>query len=111
MRDPSGELAEGRHLLRLNQAGLRSLQVAKCLLGGVACCADLSFGALALGYVAVDQHGAAARYRIDPHLNHPPVRPDALGCPLRADAFGQTPNLSIDIDSAVFAVFHKIADI
>ena len=41
VRDAGGELAERGHLLRLDQVGLRGLQVAQGGFGGVACGADL----------------------------------------------------------------------
>ena len=71
---PGGQLAECRHLLGVEQAGLRRLQFLQRALGGVARRADLGLGALALGDVAVDQHDPAARHRVAAHLDDPAVR-------------------------------------
>ena len=111
VRDAGGQLAERGHLLGLDQARLHRLQFGKRLLGGVAGGADFGFGALALGHVAIDQHQPAARHRIDPHLDDAPVRPGALGRPLRLDRLGQTAHFGLDVDSAVFAMLREIPDI
>jgi hypothetical protein len=55
VRDPRGELAELRHLLNVEHAGLRRLQLLQRLFGCVARRADLGLGALPFGDVAVDQ--------------------------------------------------------
>src|SRR5215472_10943389 len=62
--DAGSQLAECRHLLRMNEARLRRLQFLQRHLGGVTCCADLGLGALPLRDAAVDQHDPAAGYGI-----------------------------------------------
>src|SRR5215469_2797961 len=57
--DPGGQLTEGRHLLGMDEAGLRRLELAQRSLGGVARRPDLGLGALALSDVADDQYKAA----------------------------------------------------
>ena len=78
MGDAGGQLAERGHLLGLDQAGLRGLQLAERLLRRVASGVDLLLGPLALGDVAVDQHKAAARHGIAADLDDPAVRSRAL---------------------------------
>ncbi len=111
MSDAGGQLAERGHLLGLDQARLRGLQLAERPLGGVAGGMDLGLGALALGDVAVDQHKAADRHRVVPHLDDPPIGAGALGRPLGADDFGQPAHFRLDIDRTVLAMRGKITDI
>jgi hypothetical protein len=76
--DPGGQLAQGRHLLRMQQARLRRLQVVQCLLGSVAGGTDFGLGAFPLGDVAVDDDDPAARHRVGRHLDDPAVGTRAL---------------------------------
>ena len=62
VRDPGGQLAERRHLLGLDQIGLRRLQVAQRRLGGVARGADLRFGALSFAFETVPLDQAVAQH-------------------------------------------------
>ena len=78
VRDARGELAERGHLLRLDQVGLRGLQVTIRRLRRVARGADLRLAAFALGDVGEDQHEAAVRHRVATDLDHPAIRPRAL---------------------------------
>ena len=87
VRDAGGQLAERRHFLRLHQAGLRCFQVGERLFGRVAGGADFRLGALAFGDVAEDQHKAAARHRVAPHLDDPAVGPGALEARFLAGVF------------------------
>ncbi len=63
VRNPGGELAEGGHLLGLDQIDLRRLEVAVGRLRRIARRTDFLFAALAFGDVAVDQHKPAAKPR------------------------------------------------
>jgi hypothetical protein len=78
VRDAGGELAERRHLLRLDQVGLRGPQFAQGGFGGVACGADFLLAALSLCDVTVDQHEAATRHWVAADFDHPAIRPRAL---------------------------------
>jgi hypothetical protein len=73
VRDARGELAERGHILRLDQIGLRRLQLAIRSLGRIARGADLLFAVLAFGDVGVDQHEPTLGNRIVAHLDHAPV--------------------------------------
>jgi hypothetical protein len=76
--DAGGQLAQGGHLLGMNEARLRRAQFGERRLGGVARGADLGLGALPLGNVAEHQDKAATRDRIATDLDDLPVRPGAL---------------------------------
>ena len=107
---PAVSLAERRHLLRLDQAGLRRLQLAQRRLGGVARRADRFLGALALGDVGVDQHEAAAGHRVAAHLDDPAVGPRALEAHLPSGIFDGAAQLRFEI-GRVLAAVGEIAEI
>ena len=110
VRDAGGHLAERRHLLRMDQARLRDLQLAQCRLGGVSRRADGFLGALALGDVGIDQHKAAARHRVAAHLDDPAVGPRALEAHLPSGVFDGAAQLRFEI-GRVLAAVSEIAEI
>src|SRR6476620_1482330 len=85
MRDAGGQLAERRHLLGLDQISLGSFQIA---IGGldrsvgflcrIAGGADFLLVPLALGDIGVDQHEAAASYRVVTYFDNTSLWPGAL---------------------------------
>src|SRR5437868_2646123 len=78
MSDAGCELAERGHLLGLDKTRLGSLEVAKGCFSGVAGGTDLSFGAFALGDVAVNEDKAAIGHRVVTNFEDPVVWTRAL---------------------------------
>src|SRR4051794_41656794 len=70
MRNTGGQLTERGHLLRLDQIGLRGLQVAISGFGGVAGGADIRLAPLAFGDIAINQHDTAVRHWVMSDLYH-----------------------------------------
>ena len=98
-----GQLAECRHLLGMQEAGLCRLQLAQCPLGGVARRPDLFFGALPLGDIGVDHDKAAARHRVAPHLDDTTVGSRVLEAQFPAELLEAAAQLRFDVVAAVFA--------
>src|SRR5215472_12138214 len=111
MGDAGGQLTERRHLLRVDQAGLRGLQLTQCRLGRVPRRLDRFLGTFPLGNVCVDQHEAAARHRVPAHLDDPPVRAGALEAHLPAGIFDAAPQFGFELGRTVLAARREIAEI
>ena len=109
--DTRGQLPECRHLLSVQQAGLRRLQFLQCAFGGVARRADLLLDVLAFGDVAVDRDETAARYRIAAYLDNPPVGPRALEAQLLVGRFEPSAEFRRDALDAEFAALGEVADV
>src|SRR5215468_10110683 len=109
MRDACGDLPERRHFLRMDQTGLRHLQVAQGFFGGVPRCTNGFFGLLPCGDVGIDQHDAATGYRIPTYLDDASVRAGALEEQLMPWVFVGAAQLSFDI-GRVLAPISKIAE-
>jgi hypothetical protein len=109
--DPGGQLPKSSHLLRVEQARLRHLQIAQSRFGRVARGADLRFGALPLGHVAIDQYESTPRDRIVAHLDDAAIKTRALSRPWAADIFGVAPLFGLEIDRAELAALDEVADI
>src|SRR5262249_5877762 len=104
------QLAERRHLLRVDEARLRRLQLAQSRLGRVARGADRLLGTLSLGGVAVNQHEAAARHRVAPHLDDAAVGARALEAHLPPGIFDGAAQLCLEI-SRILAALGEIPEI
>ena len=78
MRDPGRQLAKRRHLLRLDQIGLRRPQVTVGSLSRISCRADFLLGSLALGDVAEDQDDATIWHWVVANLDDSAVRARTL---------------------------------
>ena len=112
MGNPGGQLAERRHLLGLDQIGLRRLEVTVRGFGGVARGADLGLAALALGDVAVDQHEATFGHRIVAHFDHLPVGARALEAVVAMRALAVAAQLRLGVGAlAELAASREIADV
>jgi len=119
VRNAGGQLAQRRHLLRLNQIGLgdlelmeRGLDRARGFLRGITRGGDLSFVALAFGDVGEHQHEAASRDRVVADFDHAAVGAGALGHTMLARVRGDAANLVLDIDvGAVIAALGEVADV
>src|SRR5262249_17396299 len=99
VRNTGCELAEGRHLLCLDQVGLGGLQVAQGGFGGVACCTDFLLATLSLSDVTVKKHEAAVRHRVTADFDHSAIRPSSLIAIGMAGAGDQLINLLNRIDT------------
>src|SRR5215472_17774194 len=105
MGDTGRQLAESRHLLRMDQAGLCGLQFAECCFRRIAGPADLFLGTLPLGDIAKDQDAPAAWDRIAPDLDDSAVRPGAIKARLVLRDCDTTADFRFDLGRgcAVFA--------
>ncbi len=109
--DAGGQLTERRHLLGVQEARLRRLQLLQCALGGVARRADLLLRALAFGDVAVDRHETAARYGIAAYLDNAPVGPRALEAQLLISLSKAAAEFRRDALGAEFAALGEEVDV
>src|SRR6516164_8732526 len=105
---PGGQLPQRRHLLRMDQACLRRLQFAQCLLGGVPGCANGFLGTLALRDVGKDQYEATARHRIASYLDDTAVGSRSLETQLPACIAYRAAQLRFEI-SRILAAISEIA--
>ena len=110
MRDPGGELAQGGHLLGLDQVRLRRLQLSERVLGSVARDTDLFLRALPLGDVAVDRDEAAARHRVDADFENAPIGAHPLDALTLADHLFITRPFGLEIDGAELAALNEKSD-
>src|SRR5216117_3412202 len=91
------QLAERRHLLGLDQASLRRLQLAERRLGSVTRSSDLGLGALTFGDVAVDHDKSAARHRVVAHLKNSAVRAGAFIAVMPVGILGKAVQLGLGV--------------
>src|SRR6516165_4958559 len=110
VRDAGGHLPERRHLLRMDQARLRRLQIAQRRLGGVSRGTG-SLGTLPLRDVGIDQHEATAWHRVTAHLDDVAIGPRALEAHLPPGVFDGSAQLSFEIGRYVLAAVGEIAEI
>ena len=111
MGDAGSQLAERSELLRLDQAVLRRLQLAKRAFGGVLCRSDPFLGLFALGNVAVDRDEPASRHRIDAHFQNATVRPRPLNSPLTVRALDIAMQFCFEIDIPELAALNQIGHV
>src|SRR5215831_18039278 len=94
----------------MDQAHLCRLQLAQRGLGGVSRCTDRLLGALPLSDVGVDQHEAAARYRVAAYLDDAAVGSRALNAQLPPGVFTGAAQFSFEVGRNVLAAVSKIAE-
>src|SRR6516165_7928049 len=110
VRDASGQLAERGHLLCMDKAHLRGLQIAQRRFSSVSRRANCLLGALALCNIRIDQHKAAAWHRIATHLDNAAIRPRALEAQLSPRVLVCAAEVSFQI-GRVFAAISKITEV
>jgi len=111
VRNPGGQLTQSRHLLGVQQAGLRRLQLAECPLGGVTRRVDLFLGALPLGDVTVDDYEPAPRHGIAAHLDNASVGARVLEAQFLVDRLETAAEFRRDALGAEFAALGEETEI
>src|SRR5205085_6623677 len=111
MGDAGRQLTERGHLLGLDQARLRRLQITERRLRHVACFADLLLGTLSDSYVAVDHDKPASGYRVVSHFENAAVGSRALVAVMPARIFGKAAQLGLGVDcGAKLTAYRQKAD-
>ena len=110
VRDTGGHLPKRRHLLRMDQARLRDLQLAERRFGCISRDANGFFGALPLSNVGIDQHETATGYWVPAHLHNAAVRPRPFEAHLPPGVFDGATQLRFKV-GRVLAAVSEIAEI
>jgi len=104
VRDTGGHLPKRRHLLRMDQARLRDLQLAERRFGCISRDANGFFGALPLSNVGIDQHETATGYWVPAHLHNAAVRPRPFEAHLPPDVFDGATQLRFKVGRVLAVV-------